>query len=126
MTRRTGKGQGRSRPEDLLPISPVVLEILLAVSDADRHGYAIMQGIAKRTEGAIRLQPGTLYRLLDRLVDQGLIEQSLHRPIAERDDERRRYYNLTPFGRAVAAAETARLQNVLQDARVRRLLRSNP
>ena len=100
-------------PEALLPLPIAAFHILVALSDADRHGYAIMQDVAQRTDGAFRLNPGTLYTTIRRLVEQGLVEELDERPDPEEDDERRRYYTLTAFGRTVARAETARLERLV-------------
>ena len=109
-----------------LPLSPVVFEILLALAAEDRHGYAIIQEVERRTDGAIVLHPGTLYRALGRLLDSGLIDELDERPDPGHDDERRRYYRLAPLGRAVAAAEGERLESQVTAARSRRLLRGGP
>jgi DNA-binding PadR family transcriptional regulator len=115
----------RSDPDvaSLLPLTPVVFEILLALGRGEQHGYAIMQDVAERTEGHIELHPGTLYRALGRLLDGGFIEELNDRPVADEDDQRRRYYRLTPLGAAVARAEAERLEAQLSVARARRLLR---
>ncbi|MGE0814621.1 MAG: PadR family transcriptional regulator [Vicinamibacterales bacterium] len=104
-------------PADLLPLPPATLHILLALADADRHGYAISQEIAARTSGSVRMSAGTLYRSIQRMVEQGLIEECETRPAPAEDDERRRYYRLTPFGLDVARAETERLHALVQIAR---------
>lgn len=101
----------------LLPLPPATLHILLALADDDRHGYAIQQEIAARTSGAVRMSAGTLYRSIQRMVEQGLIDETDRRPAPDEDDERRRYYHLTPFGLAVARAETERLQALVRIAR---------
>ncbi|HTI37905.1 MAG TPA: PadR family transcriptional regulator [Vicinamibacterales bacterium] len=98
-----------------LPLPPAFLHILIAIGDGERHGYAIMQEVADRTAGRVRMSPGTLYGSIRRMLDDGLIEELTRRPA--HDDERRRYYRVTRFGRAVAAAETDRLAALLQDAR---------
>jgi DNA-binding PadR family transcriptional regulator len=98
--------------------------ILLALADGDRHGYAIMQEIAARTDGEMRVGPATLYRSIARLLEQGLIEESGERPDSKSDDERRRYYKLTALGRRVARAESERLERLVAAARARRLLPS--
>jgi len=103
--------------ERFLPLTPVVFEIALSLAAGERHGYEIMQDVERRTEGAIALHPGTLYRALGRLLDQGLIEELDERPAAGADDERRRYYKLTPVGHAVARAEVERLANQVSAAR---------
>jgi DNA-binding PadR family transcriptional regulator len=101
----------------LLPLPPVTLHILVALAEEDRHGYAIMQEVAARTGGAIRLGAGTLYRSVQRMLEQGLIAEVSARPAPELDDERRRYYRITPFGRTVAKAEARRLAQMLKLAR---------
>ena len=100
-----------------LPLTAVVFEIMLALGAGERHGYEIMQDVERRTDGRIVLHPGTLYRALGRLLDQGLIEELDERPAAGRDDERRRYYRLSALGRAVARAEVERLAEQLAAAR---------
>ena len=98
-------------------LPPATFHILLALADEDRHGYAIIQDVARRTNGELRLSPGTLYRSIQRMLEQGLLVETAQRPAPEDDDERRRYYRITPFGRQVARAETARLQRLLTLAR---------
>ena len=104
-------------PDALLPLAEATFHILLAVADGDRHGYGIIQDVAARTDGALKLGAGTLYRSVQRMLEQGLIVETSQRPAPEEDDERRRYYRITPFGRSVARAETARLQRLLSLAR---------
>ena len=99
-------------PDDLLPLPTATFHILVALSDADRHGYAIMLEVAERTGGRTRINPGTLYTTIRRLLDQGLIVELDGRPAVD-DDERRRYYRLTPFGRQVAQREMARLTDLV-------------
>jgi DNA-binding PadR family transcriptional regulator len=103
--------------EDLLPLQAATFHILMALADEDRHGYAVIQEIAGRTDGAIRLSAGTLYRSLQRMLEQGLIEETDDRPAPDEDDERRRYYRITKFGEAVARAEARRLQELVRLAR---------
>jgi DNA-binding PadR family transcriptional regulator len=91
-------------PDALLPLPPAVFHILMAVADQDRHGYAIIQEVSGRTGGLVRLSAGTLYRSLQRMLEQGLIEETGERPAPDEDDERRRYYRITEFGTAVARA----------------------
>ena len=110
-------------PEALLPLKPVVFQVLLSLSDGERHGYAIVQDIAERSSARLQLEPGNLYRVLQSMLDDGLIEESDRRPAPDRDDERRRYYRITPFGRRVASAEAARLSDIVADARARKLLK---
>ena len=106
--------------EQLLPLPPTTFHILLALFEEERHGYAIIQDVEARTEGELRLSAGTLYRTIARLVEQGLIaEVNRRRPAG--DDPRRRYYRLTPFGVAVARAETRRLSQLVRMARAKGL-----
>ena len=105
----------------LLPLPAATFHILLALVDQDRHGYAILQDIEARTGGQLRLSAGTLYRSIARMVEQGVIAEVRRRPPAHADDERRRYYRITPFGRAVARAEMGRLAQLVRLARARGL-----
>ena len=105
----------------MLPLLPATFHILVALADGDRHGYAISQDVAARTDGSIRLSPGTLYRSIQRMLEDGLIVETDERPSPEDDDERRRYYRLTTLGTAVAQAETARLIDLVRMARARGL-----
>ena len=98
-------------------LPPATFHILLALAAGDLHGYAIIQEVAVRTGGELKLSAGTLYRSIQRMLEQGLILETAQRPAPEEDDERRRYYRITPFGRQVARAETARLQRLLTLAR---------
>ena len=107
--------------ESKLPLPPATFHILLALVDQDRHGYAILQDIEARTGGALRLSAGTLYRSIARMVEQALITEVTRRPPLSADDERRRYYRVTPFGRTVARAELARLAQLVRMARARGL-----
>lgn len=109
-------------PERLLPLPSATFYILLSVAEEDRHGYAIIQDVAARTDGALKLSAGTLYRSIQRMLEQGLIIETQDRPDPELDDERRRYYRITAFGRAVAHAETSRLSQLLKFARSRGIL----
>ena len=109
-----------------LPLTPVVFEILVALADEERHGYAIMQEVEERTEGRMALRPGTLYRAIDRLLEQELIEESATRPDPKWDDERRRYYRLTRFGRQVVTGEAERLASAVSSARAKRILGRRP
>jgi DNA-binding PadR family transcriptional regulator len=104
-------------PESRLPLPTAAFHILVALADGDRHGYAIMQDVAAGTSGRLKLNPGTLYTTIRRLLEQGLVTELDERPDPEEDDERRRYYRLTDMGRAVAKAEAARLQQMLAFAR---------
>ncbi len=101
----------------LLPLPTAAFHILLALAEGDRHGYAIILDVESRTGGALRLSAGTLYRSIQRMLEQGLIVESGERPAPEDDDERRRYYRITPFGLAVARAEAGRLTQLVRLAR---------
>jgi len=104
-------------PESLLPLPEAALHILMSLSDEDRHGYAVIQDVLARTGGEVRLSPGTLYRSIQRMLEQGLIVEKRERPAPEEDDERRRYYRITPLGTAVARAEARRLAELVRLAR---------
>jgi DNA-binding PadR family transcriptional regulator len=106
------------RPETLLPLPPATFHILMSLAADDRHGYAIIQDVAARTDNHLRLGAGTLYRSLQRMLEQGLIVETGERPAADLDDERRRYYRITPFGQAVARAEAGRLSELVRLARI--------
>lgn len=99
--------------EGLLPLPPATFHILVALSDSDRHGYGIMQEVAQRTGGRTKLNPGTLYTTIQRLLEKGLIAELNERRDPEEDDERRRYYRLTPLGRRAAQLELARLTEMV-------------
>ncbi len=101
----------------LLPLPAATFQILIALAEEDRHGYAIIQTIAARTDGEVQLSAGTLYRSIQRMQEQGLITETRQRPAPELDDERRRYYRITPFGSAVARAEARRLTQMVRLAR---------
>jgi DNA-binding PadR family transcriptional regulator len=105
----------------LLPLPPATFHILVALADRELHGYAIIQDIASRTDGAVRLSAGTLYRSIHRMLEQGLLLETQERPDPELDDERRRYYRITPFGLAVARAESRRLAELISLARAKGL-----
>lgn len=96
--------------------------ILLALAGEERHGYAILQEVVRLTDGELQLEPGTLYRALHRMLEDGWVVESGRRPAADLDDVRRRYYRLTPLGRRMASAEADRLSRLLAVARQRRLL----
>ena len=107
-----------------MSLRPVEFQVLLALADDERHGYAIMQEVASRTEGKMRLGPGTLYGSIKRMLAGDLIEESDERPDPELDDERRRYYRLTQLGQRVAAAEVERLAKLVRVAKSKSLLKS--
>ena len=107
----------RPDPASLLPLPAATFHILMAVADEDRHGYGIIQDVAARTGGEMKLSAGTLYRSIQRMLEQGLLIETRDRPSPEEDDERRRYYRITPFGAAVARAEARRLAQLVRLAR---------
>ena len=114
---------GSSRdPLEFLPLTPAMFHILLALADRERHGYHIMQEVEERTDGMVRVGPGTLYGSIKRMLSDGLVEESGERPDPEMDDERRRYYRLTDFGYRVATAEAERLADLVRSARSKKLL----
>ena len=101
----------------LLPLPEATFHILLALAEEDRHGYAILLDVARRTGGKVRLSAGTLYRSIQRMLEDGLIVETRERPAPDEDDERRRYYRITPLGAAAASAEARRLQELVRLAR---------
>jgi DNA-binding PadR family transcriptional regulator len=113
-----------SDAESFLPLPRDTFHILVSLADRERHGYSVMQDIAERTDGTLRLSPSSLYASIKRLLEQGLIEELAERPDPQHDDERRRYYRLSRLGRQVAMAEARRLERLLADARATGLLRS--
>jgi DNA-binding PadR family transcriptional regulator len=104
--------------KSLLPLQPTTFHILLSLADEDRHGYAIILEVARRTQGELKLSAGTLYRSIQRMLETGLIVETRNRPAPEMDDERRRYYRITPLGKSVAQAEAGRLRDLLKMARL--------
>ena len=119
--RLVAMGDTRSA-EEQLPLTPAVFHILLALAGGEKHGYGIMQEIAALTDDKMRIGPGTLYGSIKRLLAGGLIEETDERPAPEMDDERRRYYRLTAFGRLVVTAEAERLFHLVKQAQLRKLL----
>jgi DNA-binding PadR family transcriptional regulator len=111
------------RIESYLPLTPALFHVLLALSDGDKHGYAILKDVSFRTGDEVRLSTGTLYGIIKRLLNEGLIEESRRRPAAEHDDERRIYYRLTTLGQRVAAAEAERHEKIVALARLKKVLR---
>ena len=107
--------------EEYLPLTPPVFHVLVALADGDKHGYAILKEVADRTAGKVHLSSGTLYAIIKRLLQDGLIDEIDERP--DHDDQRRRYYGFTAFGRQVAAAEAERMEELLTAARAKRLIR---
>jgi DNA-binding PadR family transcriptional regulator len=108
------------KPPDLLPLTPPVFHILLALADEERHGYGIMQDVARQTNDALQLGPGTLYGCLKRMLAAGLVEESDERELVrEQDDERRRYYRMTALGRSTVRAEASRLAGAVSAAKAK-------
>jgi DNA-binding PadR family transcriptional regulator len=112
----------KKNTEPYLPLTPAMFHVLLALADGEKHGYAIMKDVAHRTEGKVRLSAGTLYGIIARLLSDGLIVEAHQRPAPPLDDERRRYYQLSEFGRRVAIAEAERMEEALALARAKRLV----
>lgn len=109
----------RFDPRHHLPLTPPCFQVLVALADGEKHGYAIVKEVERRTEGKVALRTGTLYPILKRLLDDMLVAESSSRPGPALDDERRRYYRLTPRGRAVALAEADRLEEAVLQARAK-------
>jgi DNA-binding PadR family transcriptional regulator len=109
-------------PKQLLPLTPAVFHILLALADGEKHGYGIMQELTAMSSGEIKMGPGTLYGSIKRMLEAKLIEESDERPDPTLDDERRRYYRITDFGAKVARAESQRLAVLLNAAQSKRLM----
>lgn len=109
----------RFDPAPYLPLTPAMFQVLVALADGEKHGYAVIKEVARRTDGKVRLRAGTLYTVIRRFVDDGLIQESSERPDPALDDERRRYYRLTERGRAVAVAEARRMADTLAQARAK-------
>jgi len=109
----------RFDPSSHLPLTPAMFQVLVALADGEKHGYAIIKEVSRRTDGKVRLRAGTLYTAIRRFVDSGLIQESAERPDPALDDERRRYYRLTDRGRAVAVAEARRMTETLAQARTK-------
>jgi DNA-binding PadR family transcriptional regulator len=106
-----------ARVKELLPLRPAVFHILVVLADGERHGYAIKQEVERRTDGVVKMGPGTLYESIQRMLDRRMLEESSARPQPQNDQAQRRYYRLTQFGRAVLKAEVARLGAIVDDAR---------
>jgi DNA-binding PadR family transcriptional regulator len=121
----TTEQQGRT-PETYLPLPPATFQILMALVDGERHGYAIMKEVEERTDGDVRLGPGTLYGSLKRLLEGGLVDEGAERADPEVGDERRRYYRITRFGLSVARAEARRMDAVVRTARKKKLIGLRP
>lgn len=110
------------RPEEMLPLTPAVFHILLALADGEKHGYSIMQEVGRITNGTVQMGPGTLYGTIKRMLEANLIEESDERPDPGMDDERRRYYQLTTFGERVTRAELDRVAMLLHVAQSKRFV----
>ena len=110
--------------DKLLPLTPAVFHILLALADQERHGYGIMQEVTAMTQGRMRMGPGTLYGSIKRMIKANLIAESDERPDPELDDERRRYYRLTDLGRRVLVVEARRLSSLISVAQAKQILGS--
>jgi DNA-binding PadR family transcriptional regulator len=100
--------------EGHLPLKPVHFLVLVVLLEGDCHGYGLVKEIEERTEGGMQLEPGNLYRFIRKLMDVGMIAESSRRPARDADDERRRYYRITPFGREVVTAEAARMKALVR------------
>ncbi len=109
-----------------LPLTSVEFEIMLALADNKRHGYAVMQEVERRTGGTVTLRPGSMYRAINRMLETGFLEETAERPDEKIDDHRRRYYRLTTFGRRVASAEAERLASAVNSATAKNLLHRKP
>jgi DNA-binding PadR family transcriptional regulator len=112
-------------PQTFLPLKAADFEILFSLLGREMHGYAIVKSIGRRTEGRMLLEPSHLYRRIRHLVEDGLVEESEERPTPELDDERRRYFALTPLGRSVLVAEAERMRDLVSAAESVRLLAAN-
>jgi len=110
--------------DELLPLTSTVFHILLSLADQERHGYGIMQEVEAMTQGRIQMGPGTLYGAIKRMLSANLIEESDERPDPKQDDERRRYYRLTPLGRRVLCAEAQRLSELVNVAQSKQIFGS--
>jgi len=106
----------------LLPLTPTVFHMLLALADGEKHGYAIMRAVDQETQGQMQIRTGSLYGSIRRMIEAGLIEETTGRPDPELDDERRRYYGLTDFGRRVLTAEAARIAQTMAVIQGKRIL----
>ena len=111
-------------PAPQAPLTPAMFNVLLALVDGEKHGYAILKEVAEQTQGEVQLSTGTLYGIIKRLLADGLIVESRNRPAIERDDPRRRYYRVTDTGREVAAAEALRMEKLIARARAKRLIKA--
>jgi len=111
-------------PDSQAPLTPAMFNVLLSLADGDKHGYAILKEVDEQTGGEVQLSTGTLYGIIKRLLADGLIVETRHRPASSEDDQRRRYYRLTEEGRQVAVAEAERMEKLLARARSKRLIKA--
>ena len=111
-------------PRDFLPLKPLDLQLLLALTEEERHGYGLVQAVSDRTDGLITLEPGNLYRVVKRLLDDGLVAESARRdaPDVPDGDQRRRYYRITTLGARVVAAALGRLDQLVRSKAARDLV----
>ncbi len=116
----------QENPASQLPLKPDLFQILLALEEGERHGYGIIKEVERSTDGQTRLEPSPLYRRLKRLLDSGIVEEADKRPVPELDDERRRYYRLTDYGRQLVAAEAQRLVKLAASERIKNLAKAAP
>ncbi len=114
--------KSKRSPDTLLPLTPAMFEVLIALADGEKHGYAIIKEVARRTAGEVSLSAGTLYAIVRRFEQEGVVQESDERPDPALDDERRRYYRLTAFGRQVAQAEAMRMETALKMAHAKNLI----
>ena len=119
------KQKKRTDLDALLPLRPVEFLVLLVLADAERHGYGIVQDIAERTDGKVKLLPGNLYAVLRRLMESALLSESSRRPAGDLDDQRRRYYRITKLGKRVLAADAERMKELVTQVEARNLLRAD-
>ena len=112
-----------SPPETPVDLTPAMFQVLLALGDGEKHGYAILKEVEEQSNGHVHLSTGTLYAMIKRLLSEGIIAECRNRPPADQDDQRRRYYRLTPLGRQVAMAEAERMERMIATARDRHLLK---
>lgn len=108
--------------QNMLPLTPTVFHMLLALADGEKHGYGIMQAVEEETQGKMHIRTGSLYGSIRRMIEAGLIEETSDRPDPQLDDERRRYYGLTDFGRRVLTAEAARIAQAMAVIRGKHIL----
>ena len=107
---------------DKIALTPAMFQVLLALGDGEKHGYAVLKDVEQQTSGDVKLSTGTLYAIMKRMLAEGIIEECRNRPPAEEDDQRRRYYRLTPQGRDVTVGEASRMEKLIRTAREKRLL----